>query len=309
MFAHIVRRLFIAAPAMLALVIAAFLLIRAAPGGPFDPPRQSAPEIQDRLQHAYDASLAPARQLGIYLLRAGRGDLGPSMAYKDKSVDDILAEGLPITAVLCASALALALLAGTALGASAGLSARAGPVRTGLGAMFAAAALPAVVIGPALMLAFGVALHWLPRAGLYRDTLDARAFVLPVITLALPLLALIARRMRDGLRAGLSSDAVRLARAKGMPEARVIGVHALPIAIRPVVADLGAVAAALLFGSLVVENLFELPGVGRHFIIAALSHDYTTAMGGAILYAALLLVFTVAADAFGFWLDPAARAA
>ncbi|MES1197498.1 MAG: ABC transporter permease subunit, partial [Pseudomonadota bacterium] len=285
MFAQIVRRLAIAVPTMLAIIVVAFLLIHAAPGGPFDREKQVPPEIQQRLEHAYNLDLPVGAQLGIYLGRLAHGDLGPSMKYKDKDVFEIISEGLPTSALLGACAMALAISFGVGFGVLAALRQNKPQDYVVMGVAVLGICLPPLVTGPVFSLLFGVQLHWLPMGGLHRDEFGWRYLVLPVLTLALPQIAIISRLTRAGMIDVLRSNPIRTARAKGLPEAQVIWRHALPIAILPVVSYLGPAIAGVLTGSFVVENVFQLPGVGQQFVTAALTRDYTTVLGGVIVYA------------------------
>ncbi|HVY83660.1 MAG TPA: ABC transporter permease [Caulobacterales bacterium] len=307
MFAQIVRRLAIAAPAMLAMISAAFLLIHAAPGGPFSRDARAAPEIARRLDHAHNADRPAPEQLGAYLLRVLHGDLGPSMRYKDKTVVDIIADGLPTSALLCAAALCLALSVGVSLGMIAALRQSKPHDHILMGLAAFAIGAPILAVGPVLSWALGVELHWLPVGGLHRDEYGVRYLVLPVLTLALPQIALVARQMRAGMIDALRSDAIRTARAKGLPERKVIWRHAAPMAILPVAAQLGSTISGVLIGGLIVENMFRLPGVGWQFVAAAHARDDTTVLGGVIVYAVLIVVFNLAAAVLSRALDPRMR--
>lgn len=302
MFAQIVRRLAIAAPAMLAMISAAFLLIHAAPGGPFSRDARAAPEIARPLDHAHNAD-RPAP----YLLRVLHGDLGPSMRYKDKTVVDIIADGLPTSALLCAAALCLALSVGVSLGMIAALRQSKPHDHILMGLAAFAIGAPILAVGPVLSWALGVELHWLPVGGLHRDEYGVRYLVLPVLTLALPQIALVARQMRAGMIDALRSDAIRTARAKGLPERKVIWRHAAPMAILPVAAQLGSTISGVLIGGLIVENMFRLPGVGWQFVAAAHARDDTTVLGGVIVYAVLIVVSNLAAAMLSRALDPRMR--
>jgi oligopeptide transport system permease protein len=167
--------------------------------------------------------------------------------------------------------------------------------------------LPPLVMGPLLQLGFSIQLEWLPTAGLSRDQYAFRNLLLPVVTLALPQIAIVSRLTRAAMIDALRSNAVRTARAKGLPERRVISAHALPIAILPVVSYLGPAIAGVITGSFVIESVFALPGIGRQFIIGALSRDYPLVMGVVILYAALIILLNLGADLLYRTLDPRTR--
>jgi oligopeptide transport system permease protein len=309
MLALAFRRIFIAVPTMLAIIAAAFVLMHAAPGGPFSHERQMPPEIERRLVAEYKLDLPIHEQFLHYLGGLARFDLGPSMTYKDKEVVDIIAEGLPTSAFVGLAAMALALVAGGALGVAAAL--RQNRTRDYLVMAFAVlgVCLPPLVMGPLLQLLFGVELDWLPTGGLYRDQFRLSYLMLPVLTLSLPLIAIVSRLMRASMIETLRSNAIRTARAKGLPEAQVIWRHALPIAILPIVSYAGPALAAVMSGSFVIETVFQLPGIGREFIIGALSRDYTLVMGVVIVYAGLIILLNLAADLAYRALDPRTREA
>ncbi|MDX2236057.1 MAG: ABC transporter permease subunit [Hyphomonadaceae bacterium] len=309
MLALAARRLVIAIPTLLVIIAAAFFLMRAAPGGPFTAERQMPPEIERRLLAKYDLDQPPAIQFVNYLGDLARGDLGPSMKYKDKTVAEIIGEGFPTSAILGLSAVALALLVGGALGVMAALRQNRPQDYAVMALALLGVCLPPLVMGPVLSLLFGIELGWLPTGGLARDEMSFAHMILPVVTLALPQIAIVSRLMRASMIEAVRSNAIRTARAKGLPEAQVIWRHALPVAMLPVVSYLGPAIAGVLTGSFVIESVFQLPGVGRQFVIGALSRDYTLVMGVVILYACLIIALNLAADLLYSALDPRVRRA
>jgi oligopeptide transport system permease protein len=307
MFALALRRLLVAIPTMLVIVAASFFLMHAAPGGPFDRERQLPPEIEQRVKAQYDLDKPVIQQLGIYLGRVLTGDLGPSLKYKDKTVADIIGEGLPTSLLIGLAAITLALGIGVSLGTLAALSQNK-PQDYGVMALaLIGVCVPPLVMGPLLSLGFGVQLGWLPTGGLSRDQYAFRNMLLPVLTLALPQIAIISRLTRASMIEAMRSNAVRTARAKGLPESRVVLAHALPIAILPVVSYLGPAIAGVITGSFVIESVFQLPGIGRQFIIGALGRDYPLVMGVVILYAGLIILLNLCADLIYRALDPRTR--
>ena len=307
MFALVLRRLVVAIPTMLVIIAASFFLMHAAPGGPFDRERQLPPEIEKRVKAAYNLDKPVPEQLAIYLGKVVQGDLGPSLKYKDKSVADIIAEGFPTSLIVGLSAISIALVVGVSLGVMAALRQNK-PQDYGVMALaLIGVCVPPLVMGPLLSLGLGVELGWLPIGGLARDQYTLQHLLLPVITLSLPQIAIISRLTRASMIEALRSNAVRTARAKGLPERRVVLRHALPIAILPVVSYLGPAIADVITGSFVIETVFQLPGIGRQFIIGALSRDYTLVMGVVILYAGLIIFLNLAADVLYRVLDPRAR--
>lgn len=309
MLAQAVRRLIIAIPTLLAIIAAAFVLMHLAPGGPFTKERQVPPAIEQRLEAKYGLDLPISEQLARYVGGLLRGDLGPSMVYKDKTVADILAEGAPTSAILGISAMMLALLVGGVLGIMAAVRQNRTQDYVVMAIAIVGVCLPPLVVGPLVQLIFGVQLQWLPTGGLYRDEFGLRYLVLPVLTLALPLIAIISRLMRASMIEALRSNAIRTARAKGLPEAQVIWRHALPIALLPIVSYAGPALAGVMAGSFVIETVFQLPGIGKQFVLAATQRDYTLVMGVVLVYSFLIIIFNLAADLTYRVLDPRTRTA
>jgi oligopeptide transport system permease protein len=316
MLAQAVRRLVVAIPTLLAIITAAFILMHLAPGGPFTKERQVPPEIERRLEAEYGLDLPIHEQLWRYLAgaedRGGglvRGDLGPSMAYKDKSVADIIAEGAPTSLILGLGAMTFALLVGGFLGVMAALRQNQTQDYAVMAIAIAGVCLPPLVVGPVLQLYLGVEWRLLPTQGLYRDEFALQYLILPMLTLALPLTAIVSRLMRASMIEAMRSNAIRTARAKGLPEMQVIVRHALPIALLPIVSYAGPALAGVMAGSFVVETVFGLPGIGKQFVLAAQQRDYTLVMGVVLVYSVLIIVLNLAADLLYRVLDPRARAA
>lgn len=305
MFGYAIRRLAGALPTLLVIVTAAFFLMRLAPGGPFDDEQTLAPEIAANLEAAYGLDQPILVQYRNYLGGLLRGDLGPSFRYKDFEVSELIARGLPITAGLGAAALLFAVFAGVPLGMLAGRRRNRASDHVVMGVALAGIAVPNFVVAPLLALVFGVLLGWLPVSGWESGNL--RYAILPVVTLALPLIAYIARLTRGSLLEVLQSPHIRTARAKGLSESRILWRHAFKPTILPVVSFLGPAAAALLTGSLVVEQIFGLPGVGRYFVQGAVNRDYTLVMGMVVFYAVLIVLLNLLVDLAYGWLDPRIR--
>ena len=305
MFRYALRRLFGIVPTFLAVVAAAFFLMRAAPGGPFDEERALPAEIEANLQAAYGLDQPLAVQFARYLGGLLRGDLGPSFRMKDFSVAELIGRGLPVTFSIGAAALLLALALGIPLGLVAGLRQNGWVDHTVMGVALAGIAIPGFVVAPVLALVFGLQLGWLPVAGWQAGS--PAHMVLPVVTLALPYVAYLARLTRGSLLEVLQSPFIRTARAKGLAPAVILRRHALRPTLLPVVSFLGPAAAGLLTGSLVVEQVFGLPGVGRYFVQGAVNRDYTLVMGMVIFYATLILLLNLLVDLLYGWLDPRIR--
>ena len=292
-------------PTLFVIVTFAFFVMRLAPGGPFDEEQALPPEIAANLQAAYGLDQPMLVQYGRYLAGLAHGDLGPSFKYKDYRVDELIARGLPVTLTIGVLALLLTVAFGVPLGFAAGLHHDGWPDRLLMGAALVGIALPGFVVAPVLALLFGVQLAWLPVAGW--EPYDVRYLILPVITLALPFIAYVARLTRGSLLEVLQAPYLRAARAKGLSRSVLLRRHALKPTLLPVVSYLGPATAALLTGSLVVEQVFSLPGVGRYFVQGAINRDYTLVMGMVIFYAVLILVLNLVVDLLYGWLDPRIR--
>ncbi|SDN17747.1 oligopeptide transport system permease protein [Methylobacterium phyllostachyos] len=306
MIRFILRRLAQAVPTLLVVVTVSFFLMRLAPGGPFDLERPLAPAALENLRRVYGLDRPLIVQFGSYLAALAQGDLGPSFSFRDMSVLDLIARGLPVSALLGTLALVLATGLGVGLGIAAALR-RGGVIDRllGIGAALTLS-LPSFVVAPLLQIAFGLTLRWLPLSG-WADGAPSH-LVLPVITLALPQVGALARLTRASLGEILRTQPVRTMRSLGLPPIRVTR-HALRGALLPVVAYLGPLAASLLTGSVVVETIFGLPGIGRYFVEGALNRDYTLVMGTVLLVAGLVMTLNLAADLACAWLDPRLRVA
>lgn len=305
MLSYALRRLLQVVPTLFVIVTAAFFVMRLAPGGPFDQEQTLPPEIAANLEAAYGLDQPMVVQYGHYLASLAHGDLGPSFKYKDFRVSELIARGLPVTLTIGALALLLAVGLGVPLGMLAALRQNGALDHAVTGVALIGIAIPSFVVAPVLALVFGVKLGWLPVAGW--EPGNVRFLVLPVITLALPFVAYIARLARGSLLEVLQSPYLRAARAKGLARGALLRRHALKPTLLPVVSFLGPATAALLTGSLVVEQVFGLPGVGRYFVQGAINRDYTLVMGMVIFYAALILLFNLVVDLLYGWLDPRIR--
>jgi oligopeptide transport system permease protein len=303
MRALLLRRLLTAIPTMLAVVILSFVLMRLAPGGPFDGERPLDPATRAALEQAYGLDRPLPVQIGRYLGRVAQGDFGPSLVYRDFTVTDLVAQGLPVSLMLGGLALLLALAIGLGAGLVAAAHAGSALDRTLMLGCTLLTALPSFVTGPLLVLVFGLWAGWLPVSGLG----SAANLVLPVIALALPVAGAIGKLARAGLATALAQDHVRTARARGLTPATVLLRHALRPALLPVASYLGPAAAGLLTGAVVIETVFALPGLGRSFVQGALNRDYPLVLGVVTLYAGLIVLFNLAADLAYGWLDPRIR--
>ena len=298
-------RIAILIPTLLVIVTLSFFLMRLAPGGPFDADAQLEPEILDNLRRAYDLDLPITEQYTLYLGRLLQGDLGPSIGTKDYSVSELIAIGLPVSLELGLTALLLATLLGAPLGIIAGLNQNRALDTTISTLAMTGIAVPSLITAPLLTLIFGVMLKMLPVAGWGDGAWENK--ILPLIALTLPQLSIITRLTRGSFLDVRRLNFVRAARSRGLPEWRVIVFHALSPTLTPLVSYLAPAVAGVMTGSIVIEQVFGLPGVGRYFVQGALSRDYPLVMGVVIVYAAAVLVMNLLADLIYGLLDPRVR--
>lgn len=299
MLSFIIRRLISMVLVLWAVVTLTFLVVYVAPGDPFVRERDIPKEIVQQMKARYKVDGPMWNQYWGYMGDLLKGDLRLSLKFKERSVNELLGNGLPVTATLGFAALLIATAGGIWLGTLAAIRQH---TAVDAGAMFAALALisiPTFVIGPLLILIFAIWLRWLPVGGWTSWT----SLILPAITLAGPYVAYIARLMRSSLLETLSQDFIRTARAKGLDEARTVYRHALKVAVLPVVSFLGPLAANLLTGSLVVETIFNIPGAGSYFVQSILNSDRYLLMGTTIVYCAVLVVLNFLTDLSYTWLD------
>jgi len=305
MLRFIGRRLLVAIPTLFLVVTIAFFMMRAAPGSPFDMDRKLTPEIEANVMAKYGMNKPLTAQYVDYLKDVAHGDFGPSLKYKDKTVLEILQENYGVSLTLGLSAILIAAVVGIVLGVMAALRQN---MMVDYGVMTLAilgVCIPTFVTAPLLVLLFASRLELLPSGGWNSGALAN--LILPIAVLALPQIAIISRLTRAGMIEVLHSNYVRTARAKGLSEWAIVTKHALRAAILPLVSYLGPACAGLLTGSLVVEKIFNLPGLGKFFVISALQRDYTVVMGMVIFYAALILVLNLLADLLYAVLDPRVR--
>jgi oligopeptide transport system permease protein len=304
MLRFLLARIATAVPTFFIIIALAFFLMRLAPGGPFDTERALDPAIAKNLRRIYKLDLPLVEQFWLYLQSLAHGDLGPSLHWRDFSVSELFAKALPISASLGGKAMLVAILIGTALGVAGAMSKSAIGPRLVDGAAIFGIVLPVFVVAPLLQLAFGLTLHALPVGGWNDGAWQNQ--MLPVTALALPQIAIVARLMQASLRDALAMPHIRTLRAFGMPRYHIY-IHALRAAFPPVVSYLGLAAANVLTGSVVVETIFGIPGMGRYFVDGALGRDYTLVMGTVIVVAAAVLLFNLIVDLILAWLDPRVR--
>jgi oligopeptide transport system permease protein len=302
MLRYFLTRLAGAVPTLFIIVTVAFFLIRAAPGGPFDQEQALPPEIMANLERAYGLDQPVLSQYGRYLRGIMHGDFGPSFKYKDFSVTELIGQGLPVTLELGSIAFGVALILGVPIGTFAALHHNRAADYATMSLAVVGIAVPTFVVLPFLGLLFGIYLHWLPVAGWEPGSL--RHLLLPVVALALPPLSVIARMVRAGMIETLRSPFIRTAVAKGLPLHTVILRHAMRPALLPAAGYLAPAVASIMTGSLVVESIAGLPGIGRYMVQGALNRDYTLVMGMVIIYSTLLILMGLLVDFLYAWLDP-----
>ncbi len=303
MSGYLAERSLFALITLLFVVTAVFFLLRLAPGGPFDGERALPPEIEANLKAVYHLDAPLHHQYIRYLGRLVQGDLGPSFRQKDFSVNDLIRLGLPTSLRLGLSALVVAVALGMVIGIAAARQPGSAADILLMAVNNISLAIPTIIVAPLLVLVFAVTLSWLPAGGIG----SVQHFVLPVTALALPYTAAIARLIRGSMVEAQTQPHITTARAKGLNETRIILRHTLPLAALPVISFLGPTAAGLVTGSVVVEQIFDLPGIGRYFVQGALARDYTLVMGVVVVYSLAILTFNLLVDLTYGWLDPRLR--
>lgn len=304
---YTLRRLLIAIPTMLAIISVAFLMMRAAPGGPFDGQRKLPPATERAIAAKFGLDKPIHEQYLDYVGGVVQGDFGPSYKTLGKSVNDLIADGLPVSLTIGALTMVISLIVGTALGVFAGLRQNTSADYGVMGIAMVGISVPSFVIGPLLILAFalGAGIFAVGGLGTYPNIgMSWHNMTLPVLTLSLAQVAIISRLMRASIIETMRANHIRTARAKGLSEWQVITRHALPSALLPLVSYAGPAMARVMTGSVVIEKIFGLPGLGSYFVDGALNRDYTLVMGAIIVYAGLIILLNLVADILYAMLDP-----
>ncbi|HEV7966457.1 MAG TPA: oligopeptide ABC transporter permease OppB [Candidatus Acidoferrales bacterium] len=305
MLRYTVSRLLGAIPTILVIITLAFLLLHTAPGGPFDSQKKIPPEIKASIERKYHLDEPLYKQYLRYLAGILVGDFGPSYQYRDTTVNEIIRQGFPIDIVIGGCALAGALLVGLPIGIMAALRRDTGWDHLSMGISMIGISIPVFVVAPILILVFAVNLHWAPAGGWGTGSL--KNIVLPAAALAAPYIAYVARLIRGSMAEVLNSPFILMARAKGVPNYLIIVRHAMKPALMPLVSFLGPAVVGVITGSIVIETVFGLPGIGRAFVDGALNRDYTLVLGVTILYGILIVLFNLLADLSYSVLDPRVR--
>jgi len=301
----VARRLLLFVPTLWVIATLTFFLVRLAPGGPFQSEREIPKAARAQLMRLYGLDRPLLVQYGTFLWNTARGDLGPSYKYPQRQVGEIIRDGVRVSAELGAWSLLLAVLLGVPAGVIAAVRQNRLADHAAMVLSLAGVSIPAFVLGPVLVLVFALGLYWLPPA-LWGGPASR---VLPVITLSTAYVATIARLTRAGMLEALRMDFVRTARAKGLAESVVVLRHALRLGILPVVTFLGPAAARIVMGSIVVEQIFAIPGLGRQLVNAAFNRDYTLVLGAVLFYAVALMTLNLAVELVYARLDPRVEAA
>lgn len=304
MLRHATQRLLGLIPTLLLLITVVFFLVRVAPGGPFDTEKALPPDIEANLNAKYHLDEPLIQQYFRYVGQILILDFGPSFQYKDWSVNELIAQGFPVSLTVGGIAMLLAFVIGVVLGVSAALRQNKLFDYTTMGFAMLGVSIPNFVIAPVLILLFAVYAGWLPAGGW---DWSWQRMVLPVVTLALPAIAYISRLMRGSMIEVLHSNFIRTARAKGLPERQVILRHALKPALLPVISYMGPATAGLITGSVVIERIFSIPGLGSYFVQGALNRDYTLVMGVVIFYGVVIIMLNFVVDLLYAWLNPKIR--
>ncbi len=301
---HIFSRLLGLVPTLLMLITIAFFMIRMAPGGPFDSEKVLPPEIRANLDAKYHLDEPLVQQYFRYLGQIVTLDFGPSFQYKDWSVNELIARGFPVSLTMGGLAMVLAFVIGTLVGITAALRQNSAMDYSVMGVAMMGISIPNFVVAPLLILLFAVYAGWLPAGGW---EWSFRHMVLPVVTLALPVIAYVARLTRGSMIEVLHSNYIRTARAKGLPERIVVLRHALKPALLPVISYMGPATAGLITGSVVIERIYSIPGLGSYFVQGALNRDYTLVMGVVIFYGVVIVLLNFIVDMLYAWLNPRIR--
>jgi oligopeptide transport system permease protein len=305
MLRYVLRRLLTAIPTLFVIITIAFFLIRVAPGGPFNQERGLNPVIVANLKRVFGLDQPLWQQYLTYLGNLMRGDFGPSYTSPDFTVAERFAAGLPVSLQLGSMALVLALLLGSMLGVWAAVRQNSATDYSVIALATAGSTIPTFVIAPLFQLVFALTLKWFPVGG-WGDGAFVNK-VGPVVTLMLPQLAIVARLMRGSMIEALHAQHIRTARAMGLSDFSVIVKHAMRGAMLPIVSYAGPAAASLLTGSVIVETIFSIPGVGREFVLGALNRDYTLVMGTVVLIAVFTILFNLIVDVLYAVVDPRVR--
>ncbi|EJD6047389.1 oligopeptide ABC transporter permease OppB [Providencia rettgeri] len=305
MLKFIFRRLLEAIPTLLVLITISFFMMRLAPGSPFTGERKLPPEVMANIEAKYHLNDPMYKQYFNYLIQLSKGDFGPSFKYKDYSVNDLVAKAFPVSAKLGATAFIVAVLFGVSAGVIAALNQNTKWDFTVMGFAMTGVVIPSFVVAPLLVLIFAIHLKWFPGGGW--DGGNLKHMVLPMVALSLAYIASISRITRGSMIEIMHSNFIRTARAKGLPLRTIILRHALKPALLPVLSYMGPAFVGIITGSMVIETIFGLPGVGQLFVNGALNRDYSLVLSLTILVGVLTITFNAIVDVLYAVIDPKIR--
>lgn len=302
---YIIKRLIGMIPTLLVIVTLSFFIVRIAPGGPFDGERALPEVIKRNIEAKYHMDEPLIQQYGRYLFDVLRGDLGPSYKYKDHDVNSLIFNSLPNSIILGCMAMTVALVFGISLGITAALKQNTVLDYVPMALAALGLSIPLFVVGPLLQYIFAMQLKILPTSGWFMDGETTFATsVLPVVSLSFAYYADIARLTRSSMLETLRSDYIRTAKAKGMKQSTIIFKHAMKGAMLPIVSYLGPAFAGIITGSIVVEQVFRVPGLGKFFVQSSFNRDYTLIVGVVIVYSTILVIMNFLVDIVYSLLDP-----
>ena len=305
MFSFIIRRLAVAVPTILALITVSFVLMHAAPGGPFTNERNVPEAVMENIEAKYNLDKPLWQQYLIYVGNVAQGDLGPSFRYKDFTVNELIESSFPRSAYIGAWSFLFVVVFGVGLGVIAALKQNRWPDYTVMTAAMTGVVFPNFVMAPLLVLLFAVTLRWLPAGGWEGGQVEY--IVMPIIAMATSYIAQVARITRSSMIETMRSPFIRTARAKGIPRHKIVLRHALKPALIPVVSYLGPAFVGIITGSVIIDQVFSTGGIGQHFVNGAINRDYSLILGVTILVGVLTIAFNAAVDILYTWLDPRVR--
>jgi oligopeptide transport system permease protein len=305
MLKFIIRRFLEAIPTLFILITLSFFMMRLAPGSPFTSERGLPPEVLANIEAKYHLNDPMMKQYGDYLLQLAHGDFGPSFKYKDYSVNDLVANSFPVSAKLGLAAFVVAMVVGVFAGVMAALRQNTKWDYLTMGFAMTGVVSPSFVVAPLLVMIFAITLKWLPAGGWNGG--EPKFMLLPMIALSLAYIASIARITRGSMIEVLHSNFIRTARAKGLPMRRIIIHHALKPALLPVISYMGPAFVGIITGSMVIETIYGLPGIGQLFVNGALNRDYSLVLSLTILVGTLTILFNAIVDVLYALIDPKIR--
>ncbi|UYM15085.1 oligopeptide ABC transporter permease OppB [Endozoicomonas euniceicola] len=305
MFTFALKRFAIAIPTLFILIALSFFLMQMAPGSPFTGDFNMPPEILANLEAKYHLDEPLWQQFVYYLNDLLHGDLGPSFKYKDYTVNELVAQSFPVSLTIGSIAFVITVLVGVSLGTIAALKQNSWIDYTVMTFSMIGVVLPSFVIAPLMVLIFSIALGWLPAGGWNGGSWEN--MVLPVAAMTILYIAAVARIMRSSMIETMNSNFIRTCRAKGLPKHKIILRHALKPALLPVVSYLGPAFVGIITGSVVIETVFGLPGIGQHFVNGALNRDYSLVLGLTIIIGSLTILFNAVVDILYGMIDPKIR--